>query len=259
MTRGHEVFERIVCGVDGSPAGDEGLRQAIALRPPEGELAVVVVVDLAVAVQSGFQAARTAQRLEQEAEVARAAVAERIAGVPFTSVGVVHGRPVAALLAAAERRNAGLVVVGSHGQSRAVGILVGSVASEMLHRASCSVLVARRPADGTLWAPRTIVVGIDGSACAYQALSTARELSERFEAHVRVLACGDGLPQDELERVGERVELDDRNPVDALVAAAATADLVVIGSRGLSGLRALGSVSERVAHRASSSVLVVRS
>ena len=35
-------------------------------------------------------------------------------------------------------------------------------------------------------------------------------------------------------------------------------DLVVIGSRGLHGLKALGSVSERVAHQAECSVLVVR-
>ena len=36
------------------------------------------------------------------------------------------------------------------------------------------------------------------------------------------------------------------------------ADLLVVGSRGLHGVRALGSVSERVAHRAPCSVLVVR-
>jgi nucleotide-binding universal stress UspA family protein len=36
------------------------------------------------------------------------------------------------------------------------------------------------------------------------------------------------------------------------------AALIVMGSRGRTGLAALGSVSERVAHRASCSVLVVR-
>lgn len=36
-------------------------------------------------------------------------------------------------------------------------------------------------------------------------------------------------------------------------------DRVGLGNRGLHGVRALGSVSERVAHRASCSVLVVRS
>lgn len=52
--------------------------------------------------------------------------------------------------------------------------------------------------------------------------------------------------------------VDKRSPVDALVSASESADLVVVGSRGLHGLQALGSVSERIAHRAHSSVLVVR-
>jgi nucleotide-binding universal stress UspA family protein len=47
--------------------------------------------------------------------------------------------------------------------------------------------------------------------------------------------------------------------LDALIEESADADLVVVGSRGLHGLAAVGSVSERVAHQAKSSVLVVRS
>lgn len=48
------------------------------------------------------------------------------------------------------------------------------------------------------------------------------------------------------------------SPVDALVHAAKTADLVVVGSRGLHGMRALGSVSERVAFESLHSALVAR-
>ena len=44
----------------------------------------------------------------------------------------------------------------------------------------------------------------------------------------------------------------------ALTAASAGADLIVLGSRGLHGLKSLGSVSERVAHRAPCSTLIVR-
>jgi nucleotide-binding universal stress UspA family protein len=54
------------------------------------------------------------------------------------------------------------------------------------------------------------------------------------------------------------VTLRGEKPLQALIAAAERADLVVVGSRGLRGLRSIGSVSERVAHRASCSVLVVR-
>jgi nucleotide-binding universal stress UspA family protein len=46
--------------------------------------------------------------------------------------------------------------------------------------------------------------------------------------------------------------------VSRLVEAAMDADLLVVGSRGLHGIKALGSVSERVAHEAKCSVLVVR-
>jgi nucleotide-binding universal stress UspA family protein len=60
-----------------------------------------------------------------------------------------------------------------------------------------------------------------------------------------------------LAEIGD-LEWHARPPVDALVAASAEADLLVIGSRGLHGLASLGSVSERVAHRAHCSVLVVR-
>jgi nucleotide-binding universal stress UspA family protein len=46
--------------------------------------------------------------------------------------------------------------------------------------------------------------------------------------------------------------------VPALVAASQEADLLVVASRGLRGVRALGSVSERVAHQAHCSLLVYR-
>jgi nucleotide-binding universal stress UspA family protein len=76
-----------------------------------------------------------------------------------------------------------------------------------------------------------------------------------------VAACGEKkLNLDELRTVEPNAEIDHRPAVEALVARAAEAgaDLLVVGSRGLHGVKALGSVSERVAHRAGCSVLVVR-
>lgn len=58
---------------------------------------------------------------------------------------------------------------------------------------------------------------------------------------------------------GARVADAQAPPVFArALCASLEADLVVVGSRGLHGLVGLGSVSERVAHRARCSVLVVR-
>jgi len=49
---------------------------------------------------------------------------------------------------------------------------------------------------------------------------------------------------------------DIRDPVDTF--SDVDTDLLVLGSRGLRGVHALGSVSERAAHRAGCSVLVIR-
>jgi nucleotide-binding universal stress UspA family protein len=152
--------------------------------------------------------------------------------------------------------DATLVALGSHGTGRLAGIALGSVATTLVHSAPCSVLVAR--GDGT-WFPRSIVVGHDGSPEAVAAADVAAGLARRFGSHVRTLAATDGRPLDVdgLTSAG-LVEFVDRTPVDALVEASRDADLVVVGSRGLRGVRALASVSERVAHQAACSVLVVR-
>jgi nucleotide-binding universal stress UspA family protein len=103
-------------------------------------------------------------------------------------------------------------------------------------------------------------VGYDGSAAAGAALNLALELGARLDAPVAAVVAG-GAAAD-FEVAGDtpaKVHVDEREPVDALLDAATSCDLLILGARGLPGVRALGSVSERVAHRAPTSVLVVRS
>ena len=72
-------------------------------------------------------------------------------------------------------------------------------------------------------------------------------------------ATRDGhLDLEAARRIAADVEEHDAKAIDTLNVASETADLVVVGSRGLRGLRALGSLSERLAHSARSPVLVVR-
>jgi nucleotide-binding universal stress UspA family protein len=128
----------------------------------------------------------------------------------------------------------------------------------MIHKAPCSVLVARKAGDEF---PRRIIVGIDGSSESAAAYGAAREIAKRFESELWPVVAHGGKPIDRSKIdsfVDHRREDLPDDPVTALVAAAAEADLLVVGSRGLHGIKALGSVSERVAHQARCSVLIVR-
>jgi len=242
------VFERIVCGVDGSPASLEAVRQSDVLLEARGKLLLVAVVDPMQAIH--FQVAPTpvhaarhalegVEKLDRAAAEALERARTEVTRASDVATLETGGPPASCLLDAVASEQATLAVVGTHGLGRTAGILLGSVATRMLHRAPCSVLVARRSAAGE-WSPRTIVVGVDGSAPAEAALRACRELESRFGAELRVLTIAD------------------RRPAHALVQAAAEADLLAVGSRSTHRALGLGSVSEHVAHDARCSVLVVR-
>ena len=233
------IFGRILVGIDDSPESLEAARQAATLAAgPVTLLTAYEMIDAIVGGGGGMPPAPVyvdeqpvRRRAEESLERARNELA------PLEPVGkVAKGRSWEALLDEIEREHDTMVAVGSHGAGRAKGILIGSTATELVHRAPCSVLVARK----TLKAfPRSIVVGVDGSKESAVADAVALDLAERFGAQL-----------DRYESVDQ--------PVSTLVDAAIEAELLVVGSRGLHGIKALGSVSERVAHQTRSSVLIVR-
>lgn len=247
-----DLFARIVCGVDETAESLEAVRQAARLCSPEGNLALLTADDLLAELAGGLSA--TGRR---ELERDLRAILDRAAELaPDAEHRLVTGAAVSALLNAAEE--ATLVVLGTHGLSRGVALALGSVGYRVLHDAPCSVLVARPPLFPASF-PASIAVGVDGSPASLGAAEAAEKLAERFGADVKFVFASD--EKADLARAREavpRLTRDDRSAVTALVAAAAEVDVLVVGSRGLHGLHSLGSVSERVAHKAPSSVLVVR-
>jgi nucleotide-binding universal stress UspA family protein len=256
------LFSRVLVGVDGSHEAREAARQAAVLTEAGGELTLLAVYGtvLALATTTG-----TTPRAAVDADLPREAAADalrraqaELAGRPATGK-IVQGVAWDELIRELEREQDTLVVVGSHGNGRARGIVMGSTATGLVHKAPCSVLVTRAGSGERF--PEAIVVGVDGSPASATAYAAARYLAGRFRATLwPVVAHGSHGVDDRLATLiaGERHEdlLDE--PVTALVAAAGDADLLVVGSRGLHGLKSIGSVSERVAHRARTSVLIVR-
>jgi nucleotide-binding universal stress UspA family protein len=250
------IFDRIVCGIDASAQSLEAVRQAARLLTPAGRLLALAVFDEAVASEAGWTATRAASNLKRELELRVESVRT---AAPDAEVEMVKGRPVPSLLAAIAREEATLVAVGSHGIRRTPGIIIGSVATTLLREAPCSVLVARR-ADDLERFPRSVVVGADGSPQSVLALEAARALSRRLGAPLHIVVATGGKAVD-IQQVRSRApecEEVEGSPVRVLIARSKDSDLIVVGSRGLHGIRALGSVSERVAHEAHCSVLVGR-
>jgi nucleotide-binding universal stress UspA family protein len=258
---GRRVFTRVIAGVDGSAEAVEAARQASILADGR-DLTLLAAWNLeppAVVAPGGYVGyVEDEETARQHAGQAVETAAEAMDATEKVRRTILQGIPWQAILDECTRRGSTLLAVGSHGQGRARGILTGSTATELMHKAPCSVLVAREAPESF---PERIVVGVDGSSESAVAYATARELAERFGAELwPVVALGGGDVDREraAEIVGRHHEELPDEPVRALVVASADADLVVVGSRGLHGWRALGSVSERVGHEAHCSVLIVR-
>ena len=250
-----EFFDRILCGVDGTPASLVAVRQALRLQAEHGSVLLLAIANLAQAAHAGMAAPHAAELMRHEAEEA---LAEAQAIAPSASAKLLDGDPVAVMLNQAESEGATLIAVGSHGRRRAAALLLGTVAARMLRDATCSVLVARPASNAEAW-PRSVVAGVDGSLESAAAFTVARSLAGRFGSSVRAVASAkDQLDREAARAIAPGLEEHGEPAVGVLVAAAEPADLIVVGSRGLQGLKALGSVSERIANRASCSVLVVR-
>lgn len=246
-----DVFSRVLCAVDESEESLAAMLQAAWLLEPDGSLELVTAAETFRATHAGWLSARVADQIEQEAE---RALARASALRPGVATRLVRGHAGNVILHAARTGGATLVAVGAARPPRARERVLGSVADEIVRRVSCSVLVGRRRPEP---APRHIVCGVDGSPESLAAAAVAEELGRRCDATVELVAGLGGKAIDP-ERLHSSVRADPRPPVDALVDAALEADLVVVGSRGLHGLRSLGSVSARVAARCDCSVLVVR-
>lgn len=251
------IFERVLVGVDGTKESLDACRQAGQLAEPGGAVEAAIVSLFPPAAARALGVDDLAERLETTASSALSAAAEILG--PRAELRRLEGLTVEALLDEVKRVQATLLAIGTEDRARLQEIVFGGVAGELLHKALCTVLIARPVPDMSTF-PREIVVGIDGSNEAEHAFEAARSLATRRHSTLRTVVAHGGkhVNLDQVTRRHHNAEVLAAAPVPALVEAATCADLLVVGTRGLHGIRALGSISERVAHEATCSVLVVR-
>ncbi len=146
---------RILLAVDGSPFSEAALSE-VASRPWPAASEVKVVTAFQVpmiptpevwAVSSEYLPALEKIAREQSESIVDAAVAALAGGLDKSltvSGEVIQGLPREAILEEAERWNADLIVMGSHGYGAWRGFLLGSVSRAVVTQAKCSVEVVHR-------------------------------------------------------------------------------------------------------------------
>ena len=254
-------FKSIVCGVEGNHSSTIAAREAIALQTPETSLHFV-------AVYASFELGPDYTKESLQEALKEAAGMAEGAGVGATTE--MPSDRYASNVLLAEGENHDLLVIGTHNKSRVAGILLGSTASEAAHRTEHPLLISREPAEGDFL--ERILLASDGSDGSWAPARVAAALSATYEAELEVIHVVDGKHPDadpvleaEIEEIKQATRGEPRllNPeghaTEQIVAAAAerSSSLIVCGRRGLTGIKSLGSVSERVAHQAGSSVLLV--
>jgi nucleotide-binding universal stress UspA family protein len=188
--------------------------------------------------------------------------------------GQLRNGPPAAMLVDASHR-AALIVLGHRGSGGFAGLHVGSVAIHTAAHAHCPVVVVR----GRPHLPgEPVVLGIDGSPESAVARAFAFETARQRHAQLKVVAV---WPPAALDRPADEAlvahlgDLPDRYPdvalvprlvggesaAGALIAEARDSSVIVVGSRGLGGLRGilLGSVGRALIAHAPCPVVIVRS
>lgn len=226
-----------------------------------------------------------ARRLEQAGARAEAA------GVRCEQ-HLMQSSPASAISESARTLGADLVVMGTRGNTGLKHVLLGSVAERTVRTAPCPVLTLK-VGDGGDAAWRRILVPVDFSHPSGTAIELAIELAREQQGEVQLLhayelpvsvtmaygvaippALWEGVQQagaqrlsevaDKVEKAGVRVTMAQRTApaADAIVEVAATdrSDIIVMATRGLTGLKhvLLGSVAERVLRTAPCPVLTLR-
>lgn len=287
----------IVVPTDFSPLSAAAIERAIDLARLNGASIHLIHALRSPVVATSYEVALPVSVLESvregaEAQLARSREEIEAKGISNVTAEVaLSGEVSDAVDDAIHKHDADLVVMGSHGHSGIKRAFLGSVAERVLRSSTKPVMVVREEAAEADEPIEKILVGVDFSKHSQEAVEVATRLARRVGASIDVVHVID-LPPDfvpyaslfgaelekkmtdtaavELAAIGRAIEEAQvpfelhtvrGHPAEALARAAESyeSDLIVIGTRGASGLAhvLLGSVAERTIRTSPCSVLAV--
>lgn len=299
----------MIVPLDGSPLAERVLPYVQYLAPHyDADVQLVRVVSDSVMVDAAigryYQAEMAALEQQDRWQQAYNSACAHANGYLFSMAARLHGlgiratsdvcdgTPVDVIVDAARRPDA-WITMATHGRSGVRRWALGSVADAVVQLSHAPVLLVRA-GDASIheWAVKRVLVPLDGSMHACQALPLAYDVAARTGAEVQLLEVLNPLPEAEVvwdtlprgfdarRRADAEAELNALAgegraqglhvtatvtagyPAEEIIHAAArrNVDLIVMATHGRSGIRrlVLGSVADKVLHALPTPLLLVR-
>lgn len=289
-------IQQILVAHDQTTSSEAALRYAAVIAEQFGAHLHLVFVDIpqGVSFESGPEAVRLNDLQESLRRVAESALTShggrrRIHASPI----VVQDSAVApAILGTADELRVDLIVMGTHGHRGLQRALLGSVAEEVVRRATCAVLTVGPNNPEPAMRDARLLVPVDFSIHAQQAVAYAKAMAAQLGAHVHLLHVAETPYHSPLENLLKRPAADPTQEAQAQLRALyeeapgpassrvsfevrtgligyeinataeeSAANLIVMATHGMTGLRHViaGSVAERVVRTAPCPVFTIKS
>jgi nucleotide-binding universal stress UspA family protein len=292
------LYRKILVAYDGSRYSEEACNFAAILAKALGSQVIVAHILPPITTYTAPLRAEDESGLENKANLAAMEIVSKMQQMGIESTPKIlaaKGSTADTMIDFAASEKIDLIVAGTRGLGAFRRMILGSVSTNLLNHANCPVLVVRKRVNKIEAELGKILVATDGSKPSSDAVEQAIGIAAATGSSLTIanivyfppLAYSDAPPinidrafQDlrtDGERiVGEAQKLakasgvnadttvidENRSPVWAITkfAEGGKFDLIVLGTRGMGGLRrtVLGSVANGVVHYAKCSVLVTR-
>lgn len=139
------IAKRILVPTDFSPCSETALALAVALATGSkgASIELIHVVEASVPAYDENLGVLEPEALRTEMEMLSAARGNDVA----INAQVIHGDPRTKIVEFAGQHGIGLIVMGTHGRTGIVQLIVGSTAEAVMRHASCPVITVR---DGSI-------------------------------------------------------------------------------------------------------------
>lgn len=191
------MFDKILVPLDGSELAERALDPAYTLAQKGGGEVILLRVPVEAAMLGthlsgyGFVGADPAAPMfHHDADEYMAVIKRRHPPTGFTlHTKVIEGDVAGVIVDTAADERVDLLIISTHGYSGFTRWMLGSITERVLHSATCPVLAVRssRPI-------QNVLVTLDGSPLAEQALVPALEIAYRLDSQVTLLTAVPGKP-----------------------------------------------------------------